>query len=79
MEVLKEIFASVLNISINQVNKDLSPANCSAWDSLNAIILVTEIEKAFKLRFSFDEAMGVKNFGDAVKLISSKGVDLNDK
>jgi acyl carrier protein len=78
MNKLKQIFASVLNIKIDQVVNELSPDNCAAWDSLNAIILVTEIEKGFNLKFSFDEVMGVKNFEDAVKLISSKGINLND-
>ncbi len=77
MEKLKEIFATVLNLPIDKVNEELSPDTCAAWDSLNAIILVTEIEKAFALKFSFDEVMAVKNFSDAVKLVSSKGINLN--
>lgn len=78
MNTLKQIFASVLNLGKEQITDGLSPDTCAAWDSLNAIILVTEIEKAFKIRFSFDEAMAVKNFGDAVKLVASKGVNLHE-
>jgi acyl carrier protein len=77
MDILKNIFATVLNLPLEQIKAELSPENCAAWDSLNAIVLVTEIENAFAIRFSFDEAMAVKNFGDAIQLISSKGVDLH--
>jgi acyl carrier protein len=77
MDKLKQIFATVLNIPLEQVTENLSPDTCAAWDSLNAIVLVTEIEKAFSLKFSFDEAMAVKNFGDAIKLLASKGANVN--
>ena len=58
-----------------EVTPGLSPENTPSWDSLNAIILVTEIEKAFGVTFSFDEAMAVKNFDDVNKLVKSKGKD----
>jgi acyl carrier protein len=64
MAKLKTIFASVLGVT--------SPQNTPAWDSLNAIVLITEIEKGFDIRLTFDEAMSVMNFGDAVKLVDSK-------
>lgn len=73
MDTLKQIFASVLTVPVAKITNDLSPKNISTWDSLNAIILLTEIEKAFNVKFTFDEAMAVKNFGDAVDLVRSKG------
>jgi len=76
MNTLKKIFSSVLNISESKINNSLSPENTESWDSLNAIILLTEIEKAFKLKFTFDEAMAIKNFGEVITLIQSKGVQL---
>lgn len=78
MNKLKNIFSAVLNIPLEQVTNTLSPDTCASWDSLNAIVLVTEIEKEFSLKFSFDEAMAVKNFGDAINLIISKGINLNE-
>lgn len=78
MDKLKTIFSSVLGISKESVIPRLSPQNCPAWDSLNAIVLITEIEKAFAIRFEFDEVMAVKNFGDAINLVKSKGVKLDE-
>jgi len=75
MSKLSELFSSVLGIPEQQITDDLSPATESKWDSLNAIILITEIENAFGVEFGYDEAMAVKNYGDAVKLIQSKGKD----
>ena len=78
MNKLKKIFSGVLNIEESKIDKNLSPQNTKTWDSLNAIILLTEIEKAFSLRFEYDEAMAIKNFGDVCKLVESKGVNLNE-
>ena len=75
MSKLTKIFSSVLNISESEVIGSLSPQTNTAWDSLNAIILLTEIEKAFDLKFTYEEAMAIKNFDEVLKLISSKGKD----
>lgn len=76
MDTLKKIFSSVLNLPISTVNDTLSPEATESWDSLNAIILLTEIERAFNVRFTFDEAMAIKNFGEVVTLVRSKGISL---
>ena len=77
MSILTTIFSRILGVKEEEVISDLSPENTPSWDSLNAIILVTEIEKAFAVKFSFDEAMAVKNFYDVGKLVEAKGKDPN--
>jgi acyl carrier protein len=72
MERLKKIFATVLGVSTDKVVPTMSPENTPSWDSLNAIVLITEIEKEFKVRFGYDEAMAVKNFADVITLVRSK-------
>jgi len=78
MNELKKLFSSVLGIPIEAVTPELSPQNTPAWDSLNAIVLITEIEKAFNVRFGYDEAMGVKNFADVITLVKSKTANLKE-
>ena len=73
MSKLTHIFSSVLGIEEKKITENLSPEKISSWDSLNAIILLTEIEKAFDTHFEYSEAMEIKNFGDVIKLIKSKG------
>lgn len=76
MDTLKKIFSSVLNMPESAITDTLSPETSESWDSLNAIILLTEIEKAFKVKFSFNEAMAIKNFGEVKMFVQSKGVKL---
>jgi acyl carrier protein len=75
MDKLKKIFISVLGIDATAVTPELSPENTPTWDSMNAIILIVEIEKAFNVKFEYAEAMAVKNFGDVVTLVKSKAPD----
>lgn len=78
MSKLTNIFSSVLGITEKEVTDELSPKSASSWDSLNAIILLTEIEKAFGVRFDYNEAMAIKNFNDVKKIVVSKGKNPNE-
>lgn len=64
-----------MSIDEAKVLPGLSPENTPSWDSLNAIVLVSEVEKALRVKFSYDEVMSVKNFSDVVELIKGKGGD----
>ena len=75
MSTLTHVFSSVLGVPEESITPETSPQNTPAWDSLNAIILITEIEHALDLRFEYAEAMEVKNFADVLKLVASKGKD----
>ena len=77
MSILTVIFSRILGVEEEKIIPELSPENAPSLDSLNAIILMTDIEKAFDVKFTFDEAMAVKNFDDVVKLIQSKDKDPN--
>lgn len=75
MNKLTTIFSSVLGVNESDIGPDLSPHNTPTWDSLNAIILLTEIEHAFEVKFDYDQAMSIKNFGDVIELVKAAGKD----
>jgi acyl carrier protein len=72
MSKLSSLFASVLNIDEGKIGPDLSPQNTPAWDSLNAIVLIAEVQQEFNIKFSPDEVMGIKNFADIEHLVNQK-------
>ena len=78
MSKLTKIFSSVLGIEESEVTPELSPENSPKWDSLNAIILFSEIENGFNTKFNYDEVMAVKNFADVIELMKTKGLDANE-
>lgn len=50
---------------------DLSPSKLNEWDSLKHIMLVTEIEKDFQIRFGLDDMLEMKSFGDICKAVAA--------
>ncbi len=78
MSKLIKVFTHVLGVEESKVKDDMSPKNTESWDSLNSIILLTEIEKAFNVKFNIDEAMAIKNFKEVKELVASKGKNPNE-
>ena len=50
----------------------ISPKNYSDWDSLNHLNLINEISKKFKIKFDFNEIIGINSIKDLKKKISKK-------
>lgn len=75
MSKLTKIFSAILGLPEENISPTLAPQNTPAWDSLNAIILLTEIEQAFAVKFNYDQAMSIKNFADVLELIKNTGLD----
>ena len=74
METLKELFARVLDIDKNDINDNSSPNNVALWDSFNGLMLVSELEKNFDVRFSMNEVMMVKNFKDIKETLKKHSI-----
>ncbi|MBI2024676.1 MAG: acyl carrier protein [Candidatus Harrisonbacteria bacterium] len=73
MKTLEEIIAGVLTIDVKSVNDQTSPENTPGWDSFNSILLVSEVEKNFNVKFELDEVVGLKNVGDFRALLKKRG------
>ena len=78
MSRVRKVFSSVLGVDESAVVPTLSPDNTPTWDSLNAIILVSELENAFNIKFSYDEVMAVTDVAGAIALIRSKGGNVEE-
>lgn len=63
-EKLISILSLILEIDEVDINDDTSPENTPSWDSFNALVIVTELEDAFKVSFSIEEIEGVSCFLD---------------
>ena len=51
---------------------DTTAKDIDAWDSLNHMNLISEVEKAFNLQFDFFEVMDFENIGELVQSIQNK-------
>ncbi len=76
MDKLKQILAKVLEIDPGMITDETSPQNTPSWDSFNGLLLVTELEKGFNVKFTIEEVVAVKNFTDIKKALIGHGVNL---
>ncbi|MEK7500700.1 MAG: acyl carrier protein [Patescibacteria group bacterium] len=68
------MIARVLDVEVASVSNNTSPDNVENWDSFNGLVLVTELEKKFKVKFTVEEIISVKNVGDIRRVLKKHGV-----
>lgn len=79
MKRVKAILANVLQIDENSITDETSPENVETWDSFNALLLISEFEKAFNLSFSLDEVVSVRCVGGIKKILKKHGIKIEDE
>ena len=66
---LTEVLHSVFQDDTIILNDEFSADDIEAWDSMNHIVLIMEIEKVFSVKFSNADLAGLENIGDLINLI----------
>jgi acyl carrier protein len=76
MEKLKQILSKILGIDENLITDETSPDNVETWDSFNGLMLVSELEEGFNVKFTMDEVVSVKCVKDIKEALKKHGVNL---
>lgn len=79
MKRLKAILSKVLEIEEDKINDETSPNNVEMWDSFNGLLLVSELENSFKVKFTMEEVTSVKCVKDIKEVLERHGVILKDE
>ena len=66
---IKGIVSKILKFSVDD---DTSQSNCDAWDSLNHLQIVFELEMEFKVSFEPDEMVVMKDIKSITDIIVRK-------
>jgi acyl carrier protein len=69
---LKTVFQNVFDETDIAITREMSAEDVPSWDSLHHIQLISEVERAFRIKFKLREVMAMKNVGDLIDLIHSK-------
>jgi acyl carrier protein len=72
LQKLNSIFSNVLKNNDIQLSDSTTAADVNGWDSLSNMMLMSDIEKHFAIKFKLTEIMKLKNVGDLVTCISNK-------
>lgn len=68
-EKLRQIFASSLNIKIDDVQDDLKYATIPQWDSVAHMALVAAIEEGFDIMMDAEDVIDMSSFAKARSIV----------
>lgn len=69
---LTDIFRRVFNDPNLQLQDSMTAKDVAGWDSLNHIVLISEIETQFKIKFKLRELLNMESVGDLLRLLGTK-------
>ena len=69
---LQEVFRRIFDDEALTVSRATTAQDVEAWDSVQNVTLMLDVETEFKVRFSTSEMAYLKNVGDLVDLIEKK-------
>lgn len=78
MKKLKKVLSKILGVRAGSINDLTAPANVKRWDSFHGLLLVTELENEYGVKFTMDDILAVRNVGDIKKALKKYGVKLNE-
>lgn len=71
-EKVKGILISILELDHLEMTEDMTAADVAGWDSLSHMVIISEIEKEFNIRFKLRELSKLENLNALIGLIHQK-------
>ena len=72
VEKLTITFRTVFKLDSLVLYPELTANDVEAWDSLSHMLLITEIENAFSIKFKLKDLNKMQNIGNMIEIINSK-------
>jgi acyl carrier protein len=76
MKSLTKIVGEILDINPKKLDKNSSARNVPTWDSVNNLIIISEVEKEYTVKITISEVYKLKNLGDFFNLLKQKGAKI---
>ena len=73
-EKVHKVLADILDIDIKLIDESTGPDNVESWDSFNALMLISEFEDVFGIKFTMQEVEHVNSVKDIIDVLTNKGV-----
>jgi acyl carrier protein len=72
IETIRNVVSFVVGHQNFQMKHDLTAADVDGWDSLSHMMIITELEKKFDIKFKLKELNKLKDMGSLIATIESK-------
>ena len=69
---VKKIFVSVLKNNNFEISDELTANDVDGWDSLSHMIIITEVEKKFEIKFKLKDLNKLNNIGNMIDIVALK-------
>ena len=76
---LKEILKKTFPKAKITPKKNLKAGDFEEWDSLGHLNFLLSVEKIFKIKFSMEEMLEIKNFDEISRIIKKKKIKNKDE
>lgn len=77
MNKLEKVLSEVFEIDEDRIMDETSPDTVETWDSFSGLILISELESVFNVKFTMDEVRQIKNVRDIKLLLTKYNVELD--
>ena len=74
MKRLVSILTTVLAVPEQSIHDSSSPATIPSWDSFNGLVIMAELERAFRVKFTLEEIHAVRSVGELKEVLKAHGV-----
>ena len=71
-EQVADVIRKVLKQPKLEVTMETSSENVEGWDSLHHMMIITEVETVFNLKFDFMQILDIKSVGDICKTVKQQ-------
>jgi|TARA_B100001971_G_scaffold197612_1_gene206476 acyl carrier protein len=78
MKRIKAILSRVLEINEDEIIGETSPDTVESWDSFNGLMLISELESKFNVKFTMDEVTSAKCVNDIKNSLIKHGVIIKE-
>ncbi len=76
MPPLHEVIAAGLGVDAAAISEDSRQDFTPGWDSLKAVILITEVERAYDVEFDLDQLATATSVRALRDMLHAQGVDV---
>ncbi len=76
MKDFNTLVAEHFKIAGTAIKDTLSAKDIPEWDSMNYLLFIADVEKAYEVSFSMDEVLGAQTLGDIKKVLRAKLINI---
>ena len=69
---IRQAFVKVLEHDNFELSDDTTARDVDGWESITHMLIITEIENGFDIKFKLMDLMNMENIGDLIKAVESE-------